>query len=235
VAGLWTHYASSDDARASAAQTAAFERTVASLVAARLPVPPRHVAASGGVFAASAPSYEAIRPGLSLYGYLPDDLAPAPDRAEAAAGLRPVMQLRARPVRLEWAGTGAGVSYGSRWRASRPSLIATLPIGYADGILRSSSPGEYVLVNGRRAPIVGTVAMDAVMVDVTAVPDVTMVSEFTLLGVDGHERITAYDLARLRNTISWEVLATMAQRIPRVYHAGPVLVGRRTLTGDRTE
>ena len=77
--------------------------------------------------------------------------------------------------------------------------------------------------------------MDAVMVDVTAVPDVTMVSEFTLLGEDGRERITAYDLARLRNTISWEVLATMAQRIPRVYHAGPVLVGRRTLTGDRTE
>jgi alanine racemase len=166
---------------------------------------------------------------------LPDDLVPAPDRAEAAAGLRPVMQLKARPVRLEWAGVGAGVSYGSRWRAPKPSLIATLPLGYTDGILRSSSPGEFVLVNGRRAPLVGTVAMDAVMVDVTDIPGVGMDSEFTLLGVDGKERITAHDLARLRNTISWEVLATMAQRIPRVYHAGPVLVGRRTLTGGRTE
>lgn len=235
LAGLWTHYASPADPTASAAQTALFESTFPPIVAAGLTVPPRHAAASGGVFAASAPSYDAVRPGLSLYGLLPDDLVPAADRAEAAAGLRPVMQLKARPVRLEWAGVGAGVSYGSRWRAQKPSLIATLPLGYTDGILRSSSPGEFVLVNGRRAPLVGTVAMDAVMVDVTDIPGVGMGSEFTLLGEDGTERITAYDLARLRNTISWEVLATMAQRIPRVYHAGPVLVSRRTLTGDRTE
>ena len=235
VAGLWTHYASPGDAQASAAQTAVFESTFTPIVAAGFPVPPRHAAASGGVFAATAPMYEAVRPGLSVYGLLPDDLTPAPDRAGPAAGLRPVMQLKARPVRLEWAGVGAGVSYGSRWRAERTSLIATLPVGYTDGILRASSPGEYVLVHGRRAPLVGTVAMDAVMVDVTDVPGVSMASEFTLLGEDGGERITAYDLARLRNTISWEVLATMSQRLPRVYHAGPVLVGRRTLTGGRTE
>ena len=132
-------------------------------------------------------------------------------------------------------GHRGGSHYGSRWRAERPSLIATLPLGYTDGVLRASSPGEYVLVHGRRAPLVGTVAMDAVMVDVTDVPGVSLASEFTLLGEDGGERITAYDLARLRNTISWEVLATMSQRLPRVYHAGPVLVGRRTLTGGRTE
>jgi alanine racemase len=235
IAGLWTHFASAGDAQASAAQVALFESTFASIVDAGLPMPPRHAAASGGVFAATAPSYEAVRPGLSLYGLLPDDLVPAPDRSEAAAGLRPAMQLKARPLRVESVGVGGGVSYGSRWRATRPSLIATLPVGYADGITRASWPGEEVLVNGRRAPLVGTVAMDAVMVDVTDVPGVGMASEFTLLGVDDGQAITAYDLARLRNTISWEVLATMARRLPRVYHAGPVLVGRRTLTGDRTE
>lgn len=236
IAGLWTHFASPGDAQASAAQVAQFESTFTSIVDARLPVPLRHTAASGGVFAASAPSYEAVRPGLSLYGLLPDGLVPAADRAEEAAGLRPAMQLKARPLRVESVGVGGGVSYGSRWRAERPSVIATLPVGYADGITRASWPGEQVLVNGRFAPLVGTVAMDAVMVDVTDVPGVGMASEFTLLGGDdGGPSITAYDLARLRNTISWEVLSTMSRRLPRVYHSGPVLVGRRTLTGDRTE
>ena len=235
IAGLWTHFAAPDDAQSAAAQVRAFEAAVSSLVAAGVPVPPRHVAASGGIFAASAPSYEAVRPGLSLYGLLPDGLVPAPARAAAAAALRPAMQLKARPLRVEPMAVGAGVSYGSRWRANRASLIATLPVGYSDGISRSSWPGEEVLVNGRRAPLVGTVAMDAVMVDVTDVPGVNLGTEFTLLGEDGGQRITAHDLARLRNTISWEVVATMARRLPRVYHAGPVLVGRRTLTGDRTE
>jgi alanine racemase len=230
--GLWTHMAAATEREPTAAQVAVFERTQAEVVAAGLPLPARHVAPSGAIFTANAPAYEAVRPGLCLYGLLPADLPPSAAHAAAGAGLRPAMQLRARPLRIEAAPVGAGVSYGSHWRAERPSLIATLPVGYSDGWPRYSWPGGEVLVHGRRAPLVGTVAMDALMVDVTDVPGVNPASEFTLLGRDGPEEISAHDLARARNTIAWEVIATMAQRLPRVYHAGPVLVGRRTLAGE---
>lgn len=232
VAGLWTHLATSDDAQATAEQVRLFDGAVEAVRAAGMPVPPRHVAASGALFAATAPSYDAVRPGLCLYGLLPEDLPVAPQHSAAASRLRPAMALRARPLRVERLAVGEGVGYGSRWRAERSSVVATLPVGYSDGWPRSSWPGSEALVHGRRVPFVGTVAMDATMVDVTDIPGVDLASEFTLLGSDGAQSITAYDLARLRTTISWEVLATMAQRLPRVYHAGPVLVGSRTLAGS---
>jgi alanine racemase len=234
IGGLWTHLATSDDAVATAEQVELFERAVSVIRNAGLPVPPRHIAASGALFARTAPSYEAVRPGLCLYGLIPEDLPVAAENQAAAGELRPAMALRARPLRVERLGTGAGVGYGSRWRAERPSLVATLPVGYSDGWPRSSWPGAEALVHGRRVPFVGTVAMDATMVDVTDIPGVDLRSEFTLLGTDDDQSISAFDLARLRNTISWEVVATMAQRLPRVYHRGPVLVGTRTLIGYHT-
>jgi alanine racemase len=232
LAGIWTHLASSDNAAATAEQVAAYERALAGIAAAGVPMPSRHVAASGAIFARTAPAYEAVRPGLCLYGLLPEGLPIAPDAAAGAESLRPAMDLRARPLRVESVRAGTGVGYDSRWRADRPSVIATLPVGYSDGLPRSSWPGAQALVQGRRVPLVGTVAMDAILVDVTDVPGIDLGSEFSLLGRDGTESITAHELARLRNTISWEVVATMAQRLPRVYHAGPVLVGARTLTGE---
>ena len=233
VASIWTHLASAGDEAISRQQVAAFERAVAGLRDAGLPVPARHVAASGGILAASAPSYDGVRPGLCLYGLVPDGLTLSPTAAEAARGLRPALQLKARPLRIEEMAVGEAVSYGSHWRADRPSRICTLPVGYADGWPRLSWPGGEVLVHGRRVPLVGTVAMDAVMADVTDMPAADLDSEFTFLGVDGSESITADDVARARNTISWEVVSTLATRLPRVYHAGPVLVGTRTLTSHR--
>jgi alanine racemase len=107
-----------------------------------------------------------------------------------------------------------------------------LPVGYGDGWSRSYSPGAEALVRNRHVPLVGSVAMDAIMADVTDVPGVDTSDEFVLLGRQGEERITAHDLARLRNTIAWEVVTTMAQRLPRVYHSGAVLLGMRTLAGE---
>jgi alanine racemase len=235
LAGLWTHLASPGDPQSAQAQVDEFERASARLREAGLPLPPRHAAATGGIFTGSTPPYDAIRPGLCLYGLLPDDLAVPDHQKQAATSLRPALALKARPLRVESVPIGAGVSYGSRWRADRPSTIATLAVGYSDGWPRLSSPGGEVLVNGRRAPLVGTVAMDAVMLDVTDVAGVDEGSEFTFIGRDGESEITAAEVARARNTISWEVVATLAQRIPRVYHAGPVLVGRRTLTGQTVD
>lgn len=232
LAGLWTHFASAEDAYATSEQLAAFESAVDGLRAAGLPVPPRHASASLALFAGSAPHYEGVRPGLCLYGLLPDDLPVTSGAAGAAARLRPAMALKCRPLRVETVSTGAGVGYGSRWRAERPSRIATLPVGYGDGWPRASWPGSSVIVRGRRVPLVGTVAMDAVMADVTDIDGVSGDDEFALLGEQGGERITANELARLRTTIAWEVVTAMARRLPRVYHAGSVLLAVRTLDGQ---
>ena len=145
------------------------------------------------------------------------------------------MSLMARPVRVVDLPSGSGISYGPTFRTTRPSRIATLPLGYGDGWPRQLSNRASAIVRGRRVPLVGNVAMDAVMADVTDVggPPVDGTDEFVLLGVSGQERITAADLARARTTNSWEVVTDMARRLPRVYHAAAGPVGLRTLTEPR--
>ena len=142
------------------------------------------------------------------------------------------MTLKARALRILDVAPGTAVGYGGRWRAERPSRIATLPVGYGDGWIRGYQPGASALVEGRRVPLAGTVAMDALAVDVTDVPSAGMESEFVLLGSHGEERISAEELARRRNTISWEVLVGMAHRLPRVYHSGREVRGIRTMVGE---
>jgi alanine racemase len=171
-------------------------------------------------------------PGLALYGEVPGDFPVEAGRAAAVAELRPAMTLKARPIRLEWLEAGESVGYGGRWTAPHRSLLATLPIGYGDGWARAYGGSSSALVRGRRVPLVGSVAMDAVMADMSAVPEVTMDDEFVLLGAQGDARIAASELARTRTTISWEVLASMAYRVARVYHAAAGLSGIRTLTGE---
>ena len=141
------------------------------------------------------------------------------------------MSLRARPVRVVWLEAGSGVSYGPTFTTSRRSLIVTLPLGYADGYPRSLSNKAQVLVRGMRVPQVGTVAMDAIMVDVTDVPGppVTIDDEFTLIGEQGGERISALEVARWGNTISYEVVAGMSGRLPRVYYAAAEAVAMRAV------
>ena len=146
------------------------------------------------------------------------------------------MSLLARPVRVAELPAGWGISYGPTFRTARPSRIATLPLGYGDGWSRQLSNRAAAIVRGRRVPLVGNVAMDAVMADVTDVPGppVTVADEFVLLGSDGDERITVAELAQVRTTNSWEVVSGMARRLPRVYHAAAGPVGLRTLTERST-
>ena len=229
LAGVWSHLASAEDAGASAAQVAAFESAVAALRQAGIGVPRRHLAASGAIFGASAPAYEMVRPGLAAYGLLPEELVVAEGARAAAARLRPALALKAQPVRIAELPAGSGVGYGSRWRAERPTRVATLPLGYGDGYAKAYWPGGEALVRGRRVPIVGVVMMDVVVVDVSAIPDLTLYDEFVLLGAQGDDEISANELAHRRTTISWEVLTSMAQRVPRVYHRAAVPMAVRTL------
>lgn len=232
VAGLWSHLARAEDERASMQQDRRLVDVGSAVAEAGMPVPPLHLAGTGGLFAASCAHHAMVRPGLALYGELPDGLDVAPTAMAAASALRPALTLKARPVRVTSVPGGTPVGYGGRWVSGRPSRIATLPLGYGDGFARSSQPGGTALVRGARVPLVGTVAMDAVGADVTDMPDVGVDDEFVLLGAQGGERITATELAQRRTTISWEVLSSMAHRLPRVYHSGSRVISVRTMAGE---
>jgi len=239
LTGLWTHLAAATDAAGSRAQDARFARALAPLVETVAQGPDavrRHLAGSGGVLGADVGAWDAIRPGLATYGLVPDALEPPEATAAAAAALRPVLALYARPVRVADLPAGHGVSYGPSFVTRRPSRIATLPVGYGDGWSRAYSDRSGALVRGRRVPLVGRVAMDAVMADVTDLPEpVTFDTEFVLLGVQGDERITAHDLAVIGGTISYEVMTSLSRRMPRVYHAAGSPIEVRTLGGGRSE
>ena len=234
LAGLWTHMQATEDAPRTRAQLQRFDQAAAALRDAGLGLPTRHVAASGGLFTNLA-ALDGVRPGLAIYGLVPDELDAGTLDPAAVAAFRPVMSLHARPVRVADLPAGHGISYGPTFTTRRPSRIATLPLGYGDGFVRAFSNRAEALVRGIRVPLVGNVAMDALMVDVTDVPGspVTHQDEFVLLGVQGHERIRAEDLARTRTTNTWEVVTQMAARLPRVYHAAAAPVSLRTLTARR--
>ena len=219
-AAAWSHLADGRDPDRSATQAERFESGMAALAATGRTIPMRHLVATEGLFAETAPAYEMVRIGLAFYGELGLDVEPAPAKAELAARLRPAMTVKARPVRVESIPDGASVGYGGEWTAERPSRIATLPIGYADGWTRASWPGASVLVRGRRVPLVGRVSMDAICVDVTDVEGVTAEEEFVLLGTQGNDRISPGDVARQRGTIPNEVFCAFGARLPRVYLEG---------------
>jgi alanine racemase len=236
LAGLWTHLQAVEDAPITKAQVARFEAATAAIAAAGVTLPARHVAASAAVIDGGVASYDGIRPGLSIYGLVPDELASVDVRADVRDAFQPVMALYARPVRVRDLPQGWGISYGPTFRTARPSRIATLPFGYGDGWSRLLSNRAAAIVRGIRVPLVGNVAMDAVMADVTDVPGppVTVADEFVLLGRSGDARITVAELALVRTTNAWEVVSGMARRLPRVYHAAAGPVGLRALTERRS-
>ena len=212
VRGLFTHFAAAEegDQRFTRLQFEALRR-----VSERLPfVPERHCAASASVLLDHEMALDAVRAGLSLYGY-----RPAP-WCGTDADLVPVLSLRARVARLLDVERGATVGYGRTWAAARRARIALVMCGYADGYRRGLGNRAHVLLRGRRAPVVGRVAMDMCMVDVTAVPEAAVGDVATLIGRDGAEEVSADELASLGDTISWEILAGLSARVPRLYLRG---------------
>jgi alanine racemase len=221
VEGLFTHFAAAEegDQRFTRRQ---FE--VLREVSRRLPwIPERHCSASASVLTDPEMALEAVRTGLSVYGY-----KPAP-WCGAEAELRPVMSLRSRIARVSEIGRGATVGYGRMWAAARTARIALVMCGYADGYRRAFGNRAHALVRGRRVPVIGRVAMDMCVVDVTAVPDVGVGDVATLIGKDGDEQVDADELASLVDTISWEILAAVTARVPRLYLRGGRAVSATTL------
>jgi alanine racemase len=213
VAGVFSHLASADDVEQAVvqAQIARFRGVVTALREAGVVPGLVHLANSAAVLSAPAAHFDAVRPGIMLYGY-----APAPHLA-TRADLRPALRLSTRVTQLRRIPAGRPVGYGGTWVAARPSTIATLPVGYADGYHRLASNRAAVVVRGRRVPIAGRVCMDHVMVDVTDVPGVVAGDRVVMMGEAGGAAVPADELARWCETIPYEMLTAVAKRVPRVH------------------
>jgi alanine racemase len=170
-----------------------------------------HVAATGGLLAGIGGFADAIRPGLGLYGMVPGWAA------DRRAALRPILSLKAYPLRIFDLAAGEGIGYGLRYRAERATRIATLGIGYGDGWPRIHANNGSVLVHGVRRPLVGAVSMDGITVDLGDLHDVTYADEFVLIGAQMNARIDADEVAAERRTINYEVTTALRDRLPRVH------------------
>ncbi|MCI0342819.1 MAG: alanine racemase [Planctomycetales bacterium] len=211
--GLWTHFAAASPSEPGPMleQLAVFRRVAAEVEAAGVRVPLRHAAASAAIFVATAAHLDMVRPGLALYGADPGEL-----RASGIP-LRPALALRTRIAFLADLPAGSAVGYQPGYRTPRPTRLATLPVGYADGLPGSLGNRGRVLLRGRPAPIVGRISMDMTTVDVGGIPDAAAGDVVTLIGRDGDEEIRVEDLARDAGTIPWEILARIGPRVRRVY------------------
>lgn len=207
---MYTHLANADDANDpfTAEQVARFETLIDTLREAGITAPRHHVANSAATMRGVTPG-DYVRTGLALYGGAP--------LTDPLRRLEPVMRWRTEIARLKDLPPGHPIGYGTTFSTTRPSRIATLPVGYADGFDRRLSNRGEVLVRGRRAPVVGRVSMDLVTIDVTDVGGVAVGDEVVLMGRQGGEEISAEELAAKLGTISYEVFCNVSARVPRVY------------------
>lgn len=214
LASVWTHCAVADepDDPFTAEQLARYDGVLADLAAAGIDVPMRHAANSAAALAHPAARYDLVRCGISLYG-----IPPSPALADRA-DLRQAVRLATEVSFVKQVAAGERISYGLRHRFERDTVVATLPIGYADGVFRRLGLlHQDVLIGGRRHPMVGVVTMDQLMVDVGPDADVAVGDEAVLLGRQGDERITPDEWAARLDTISYEVVCAIGARVERRY------------------
>ncbi len=173
-----------------------------------------HASNTAGVFQFPRANYNMVRCGIGLYGYYPSHDV----MKNATVSLLPVMQWETEVVHIKDVDANSCISYGRTYSASTSRRVATLPVGYADGYNRLLSNRGSVLIHGKRAPVIGRVCMDQIMIDVTNIPEANIGSKVVLLGEQGKEKITADELADLCGTISYEILTSISERVPRIYH-----------------
>ncbi len=212
IASIYSHLATADnlDYTVMQAQHRRFEEAIAQLKDMGIKIPCLHLANSAATLTDSALHYDIVRVGLAVYGLYPAA------HLQTAINLKPVLQLKARVTQVKTIAAGTGVSYGHQFIAPHELRLAVVGIGYADGVPRNLSQNMQVLIRGQRVPQIGTITMDQLMLDVSAIPDLQEGEIVTLLGEQGKEKISANDWAEQLNTISWEILCGFKHRLPRV-------------------
>lgn len=214
IEGLYTHFSSSDEAdkEYTYMQVEKYNWFYNRLLERGIKVNIRHVSNSAAVIDLPDVHFEAVRPGIILYGYYPSNEV-LKDRID----IRPVMSLKTNIVHIKNMENGEYISYGRKYKCSRDCRIATLPVGYADGYTRLLFGKGKVIVNNSFAPVVGRICMDQCMIDITDAGNAEIGDEVILIGEKGGLKITADDIAEAIGTISYEVTCMISKRVPRVY------------------
>jgi alanine racemase len=213
IEGVYTHLVQAhlDKDEFTELQLKKFRHTLKQIDKLGIPYEMTHVANSAGILNYETASFDAVRPGLMLYGVLPDS------SMERPAALRDVLRFESTISFLKRVPAGTSVGYGRTYVASSPTAIATVPVGYADGVPYGMSNSGEVLVRGRRCPIVGTVTMEHTMVDVGGVPDVAVADVVTIIGTDGDETVRVEEIAAIAGIVPHAVLTGLSSRLKRVY------------------
>lgn len=218
--GLFTHFATADAADQTHVrhQLETFRQVLAALESAGIRIPLRHAANSAATMRLPEAHFDAVRPGIAMYGLDPSDEWPP------VFEIRPALTLKSRVSRVRELPPGSGISYGRTFVTERPMRVALVPVGYGDGYHRVLSNKSSVLIRGQRAPIRGRVCMDQFVVDVSGIPDVQQDDEVVLVGRQGEAHIRAEEVARLAGTINYEVTTSLLPRVMRVYLRGGKVV-----------
>jgi alanine racemase len=208
--GAMTHFAQSDETDKTFAnlQISRFDEVMAGLAEKGIRVKCQHLCNSGGFLDLPHAHRDMVRTGILMFGVFPSTVC------RRIPGIEPVMSVKARIAAIQKLEPGEVVGYGMRYTATSPRRIAVLPIGYGDGFPRVRNQGG-ALIHGKRAPLVGGIAMDALMVDITGIPEAQMWDEAVIMGRQGDEEITVHDLANLKNSVSYEVLTSWRLRLRR--------------------
>jgi alanine racemase len=172
----------------------------------------RHAANSAAIIDLPENHYELVRPGIILYGYYPSN-----EVKKERINLKPVMSLKTNVVHIKEVSPGEYIGYGRKFRAEKHSIIATLPVGYADGYTRLLFNKAKVIINGKFAPVVGRICMDQCMIDITDIEGVKIGTEVILIGEHTNNKFNADDVAKLLGTIKYEIVCMIGKRVPRVY------------------
>jgi alanine racemase len=220
IEGTFTHFASSEDmtVNQTSEQEQLFRGCLDRLRALRVPPGIVHMANSGAICAHPSTIADMVRPGAILYGYYQSFDPPQKiDEIRTRLPLVPSLSFKARIISLRDVGPGEGVGYGARFVTQRPSRIAVINAGYADGIMRQRTNRGCALVRGKRVPLVGTISMDLTMLDVTDVPDIALGDIVSIYGRDGNNSIVVSDVAREINTVTSDLLCALGRRVARYY------------------
>jgi len=214
--GCYTHLAAAEDDREfTRRQLTLFQRVLAAARAAGISIPLVHAANSAAVLHEPEARFNFIRPGLLVYGIAPPGRRPAP--AELRTALRPALVFKCRVSLVKEIAKGTSLSYGHTFIASRRMRVATLTTGYGDGYPRAASSRASLLIGGKRCRVLGRVTMDQLLADVSQVDSAAPGDEAVLIGRQGDAEITATELAAWSNTIPWDIVTGITQRVPRLY------------------
>lgn len=214
IVGLFSHFSSADeeDKDYTYEQLDKFNNFYHELTKKGVKPKIRHIANSAAIIDLPEAHFEAVRPGLILFGYYPSE-----EIHKEKIHLKPVLTLKTDVVHVKTMEKDMYISYGRKYKTEKESIIATLPIGYADGYTRLLFNKAKVIINGKLAPIVGRICMDQCMVDVTDIGEVKVGDEVILIGQQGNVKFDADDIAELLGTINYEIICMIGKRVPRVY------------------